>query len=48
MKKKILIVVSDYYKDISNSLLNSAKLKLKSSFTNGASLALFALWKENV
>ena len=33
MKKKILIVVSDYYKDISNSLLKSAKLKLKSSFT---------------
>ena len=33
MKKKILIVVSDYYKDISNSLLKSAKLKLKNSFT---------------
>ena len=33
MKKKILIVVADYYKDISNSLLKSAKLKLKNSFT---------------
>ena len=33
MKKKILIVVSDYYKDISNGLLKSANLKLKNSFT---------------
>ena len=33
MKKKILIVVADYYKDISNGLLKSAKLKLKNSFT---------------
>ena len=33
MNKKILIVLANYYKDISNSLLKSAKLKLKSSFT---------------
>ena len=33
MKKKILIVLSDYYKDISNGLLKSANLKLKNSFT---------------
>ena len=33
MKKKILIVVSDYYKEISNGLLKSANLKLKNSFT---------------
>ena len=30
MKKKILIVVADYYKDIASSLINSAKLYLKS------------------
>ena len=29
MKKKYLIVVSDYYKDISNGLLKSAKFKIK-------------------
>ena len=29
MKKKILIVVADYYKDIASSLINSAKLYLK-------------------
>ena len=33
MKKKIFIVVSDYYKDISTGLLNSAKTKLKASYT---------------
>ena len=33
MKKKIFIVVADYYKDISNGLLNSAKTKLKTSYT---------------
>ena len=32
MKKKIFIVVADYYKDISNGLLNSAKKKLKTSY----------------
>ena len=31
-KKKILIVVADYYKDISNGLLNSANLKLSNNF----------------
>ena len=29
MKKKILIVVADYYKDIASSLINSAKFYLK-------------------
>ena len=29
MKKKILIVVTDYYKDIASNLINSAKLYLK-------------------
>ena len=29
MKKKILIVVADYYKDIASNLINSAKLYLK-------------------
>ena len=29
MKKKILIVVANYYKNIANSLLNSAKNKIK-------------------
>ena len=33
MKKKIFIVVADYYKDISTSLVNSAKKKLKTSYT---------------
>ena len=33
MKKKIFIVVADYYKDISTGLLNSAKKKLKTSYT---------------
>ena len=31
-KKKILIVVADYYKDISNGLLNSANLALSKNF----------------
>ena len=31
-KKKNLIVVADYYKDISNGLLNSANLKLSKNF----------------
>jgi|UniRef100_UPI0040495137 6,7-dimethyl-8-ribityllumazine synthase len=31
-KKKILIVVADYYKDISNGLLNSANLTLSKKF----------------
>lgn len=31
-KKKILLVVADYYKDISNGLLNSANLKLSKNF----------------
>ena len=31
-KKKILIVVADYYKDISNGLLNSANLKFSKNF----------------
>ncbi len=30
MKKKILIVVANYYENIANSLLNSAKNKIKS------------------
>ena len=29
MKKKVLIIVADYYKDIASNLLNSAKLYLK-------------------
>ena len=29
MRKKILIVVADYYKDIASNLINSAKLYLK-------------------
>ena len=33
MKKRIFIVVADYYKDISTGLLNSAKTKLKTSYT---------------
>ena len=33
MKKKILIVIADYYKDISNGLLKSAKLRLNNSFS---------------
>ena len=33
MKKKIFIVVADYYKDISTGLLNSAKIKLKTTYT---------------
>ena len=32
MKKKILIIVADYYKEISLGLLNSAKKNLPSSF----------------
>ena len=32
MKKKILIVAADYYTDISNGLLNSAKKALHQSF----------------
>ncbi len=33
MKKKILIIVADYYKDIASNLLNSAKLYLKNKTT---------------
>ena len=33
MKKKILIVVADYYKNISSGLLKSAQSKLKSSYS---------------
>ena len=33
MKKKILIVIADYYKDISNGLLRSAKNSLPKNFT---------------
>ena len=33
MKKKILIVVADYYKDISNGLLKSAKSRLKNLYS---------------
>ena len=33
MKKKILIVVSDYYKNISLGLINSAKKEIQNSFT---------------
>ena len=33
MKKKIFIVVADYYKDISTGLLNSAKTKLKNTYS---------------
>ena len=32
MKKKILIVIADYYKNISSNLLNGAKDELKNSF----------------
>tara|TARA_B100002051_G_scaffold209323_1_gene200760 strand:- start:908 stop:1294 length:387 start_codon:yes stop_codon:yes gene_type:complete len=32
MKKKILIVISDYYKDISKGLLNSAKKEINKTF----------------
>ena len=32
MKKKILIVVANYYKDISRGLLNSAKKELKKKY----------------
>ena len=34
MKKKILIVVSDYYKNISSGLIRSAKKELRNSFVN--------------
>ena len=33
MKKKILIVIADYYKNISKGLLNSAKIEIKNSFS---------------
>ena len=33
MKKKILVVVADYYKDIANGLLKTAKSRLKNSFS---------------
>ena len=33
MKKKILVVVADYYKNITNGLLKSAKSKLKNSYS---------------
>ena len=32
MKKKILIVIADYYQDISNGLLKSAKSRLKNLY----------------
>ena len=32
MKKKILIVVADYYKNISTGLINSAKKEIQNSF----------------
>ena len=32
MKKKILIIIADYYKDISSGLLKSANSRLKNSF----------------
>jgi len=34
MRKKILIVVADYYKNISKGLLDSTKKHLKNSFYN--------------
>ena len=33
MKKKILIVVADYYKNISSVLINSSKKEIQNSFT---------------
>ena len=33
MKKKILIVVANYYENIARSLLNSAKSKIKNKYT---------------
>ena len=33
MKKKILVIVADYYKDIANGLLKSAKSSLKNSYS---------------
>ena len=33
MKKKILIVIADYYKDISSGLLKTARIKLKYSYS---------------
>ena len=33
MKKKILIVVANYYENIARSLLNSAKNKIKNKYT---------------
>tara|TARA_Y100000590_G_scaffold451342_1_gene592594 strand:+ start:547 stop:933 length:387 start_codon:yes stop_codon:yes gene_type:complete len=33
MKKKILIVVADYYKNISTGLINSAKKEIQNSFS---------------
>ncbi|MDC3233593.1 6,7-dimethyl-8-ribityllumazine synthase [Candidatus Pelagibacter sp.] len=33
MKKKILIVVANYYENIANSLLNSAKIKIKNKYS---------------
>ena len=33
MKKKVLIVIADYYKNISKGLLNSAKIEIKNSFS---------------
>tara|TARA_B100000029_G_C16812224_1_gene680894 strand:+ start:30 stop:416 length:387 start_codon:yes stop_codon:yes gene_type:complete len=32
MKKKILIVIADYYKNISSGLINSAKKEIQNSF----------------
>ena len=33
MKKKILIVIADYYKDISRGLIDSTKKEIKNSFS---------------
>ena len=33
MKKKILVIVADYYKDIANGLLKSAKSSLNNSYS---------------
>ena len=33
MKKKILIIVANYYENIANSLLNGAKIKIKNKYS---------------
>ena len=38
MRKKILIIVADYYRDIASNLLNSAKLYLKNKSTLSISI----------